>query len=113
MRVVQFWERQEVISGRPLPDQAAIAAVARARGLPVFSAGPRFRRCSRRTAAALGEGRYDDLFIDVIHPFTAAGQACLAATLAEALAEPPPASRGENGAHESPSLPRPHQHQLR
>jgi len=113
VRVVQFWERQEVISGRPLPDQAAIAAVARARGLPVFSAGPRFRRCSHRTAAALGERRYDDLFIDVIHPFTAAGQACLAATLAEALAEQPPASRGENGSHESPSLHRPHQRQLR
>ena len=113
VHMVQFWERQEVIAGRPLPDQAAIAAVARARGVPVLSAGPRFRRCSHRSAAALGERRFDDLFIDVIHPFTAAGQACLAATLAEALADPPPAGRGENGSHEPPSLHRPHQRHLR
>lgn len=107
VHLVQFWERQEVIAGQPLPDQAAIAAVARRHGVPLLSAGPRFRRCSQRTAAALGEQRYDDLFIDVIHPFTPAGQACLAAVLAEALQgdSAPEAGGGENGRIAVPSAP--------
>lgn len=96
VRAVQFWERSEVIEGRPLPDHAAIAAVLRAQGVPAVQSGPAFRRCSHRA----GHG-YDDLFVDKIHPFTPAGQACLAGVLEQALAAPaagqtaphPPAGR--------------------
>ena len=83
LRAVQFWERSEVIDGRPLPDHAAIAAVLRAHAVPTLQSGPAFRRCSRRAAQG-----YDDLFVDRIHPFTPAGQACLAGVLEQALNQP-------------------------
>ncbi len=93
VRAVQFWERSEVIDGRPLPDHAAIAAVLRGQGVPAVQSGPAFRRCSRRA-----EHGYDDLFVDQIHPFTPAGQACLAGVLEQALATP---AAGQTAPHQA------------
>ncbi len=78
--VVQFWERRELVSGVPLAEHDAIAALLRQERIPAVQAGPIFRRCSRRA-----DHGYDDLVVDRIHPFTAAGQACLAEAIAEAL----------------------------
>ncbi|MCT0232997.1 hypothetical protein [Synechococcus sp. CS-1327] len=78
--VVQFWEQRELVSGEPLAENREIAALLRQERIPAVQAGPLFRRCSRRA-----DHGYDDLLVDVIHPFTAAGQTCLAEAMAQAL----------------------------
>lgn len=72
---VQHWERQE-IDQQPLPGHHAIAKVLKRHQIPVVQGGPLFRGC----------GPLDDLYTDAIHPYTAAGQACLAEAIRQAMA---------------------------
>lgn len=83
VRAVQFWERSEVESGRPLPDHAAVLELLRRLQVPVVQAGPRFQRCGRESPSGI-----QGLFVDRIHPFTAAGQDCLAIVMLQALQQP-------------------------
>lgn len=78
---VQFADRQETASGQLQPGNRWIAAVLRQEGIPSLQAGPIFRAC----------GPVASLYSDHIHPYTAAGQACLAKAIARALALPAPA----------------------
>lgn len=72
---VQFWERDEIRSGRPHAGHAAIAKVLSDHGITPVQAGPFFRGC----------GSLDDLFTDSIHPYTESGQDCLARVIVKAL----------------------------
>lgn len=73
---VQFADRQEAATGSLQPANRWIAHQLRQDGVPSVQAGPIFRRC----------GPIASLYTDDIHPYTAAGQACLAQAIREALA---------------------------
>ena len=72
---VQFWDKDEIISGTPHPGHGEIKTVLLEYGIEPTQSGPVFKQC-----APLSE-----LFTDSIHPFTAVGQACLAKTIMRAL----------------------------
>jgi hypothetical protein len=76
--VVQFANRQEAISGELQPGSRWINQLLRQEGIPSVQAGPIFRGC----------GPIASLYTDGIHPYTAAGQACLAKAIQQALALP-------------------------
>lgn len=73
--VVQFADHQEAATGRLSPANGWIREVARQEGVPSLQAGPIFRGC----------GPIATLYTDGIHPYTAAGQACLAKAITLAL----------------------------
>jgi hypothetical protein len=73
--VVQFWERGEVAGGQPFAGHQEIAQVLKRHGVQPIQSGPQFRKCGSLSA----------LYTDDIHPYTAAGQACLADTILKAL----------------------------
>lgn len=75
--VVQFADRQEASSGDLQPGNHWIARVLDEEGIASLQAGPIFRGC----------GAIDQLYVDAIHPYTQAGQACLAKAIAKALAQ--------------------------
>jgi hypothetical protein len=72
---VQFADREEVRSGRLQPANRWINALLQQHGVPSLQAGPVFRSC----------GPIGSLYTDGIHPYTAAGQACLALAIQQAL----------------------------
>ena len=72
---VQFADRQEAASGSLQPANRWIAHQLQQAGVPSVQAGPIFRRC----------GPIASLYTDGIHPYTAAGQACLAQAIRQAL----------------------------
>ena len=76
--VVQFWERDEVRAMQPYSGHAQIARVLQRHGLQPVQSAAVFRSC----------GTLDDLYIDHIHPYTAAGQACLARAILQAVQGP-------------------------
>lgn len=78
--VVQFADRQEAATGQFSPANGWIRAVVRQEGVPSLQAGPIFRGC----------GPISTLYTDAIHPYTAAGQACLARAITLALRQPAP-----------------------
>ncbi len=73
---VQFADREEVPSGQLQPGNRWIHEPLQQPGVPSLQAGPVFRSC----------GPIDSLYSDGIHPYTAAGQACLARAIQQALA---------------------------
>ncbi|MDC3008754.1 hypothetical protein OA002_01245 [bacterium] len=73
---VQFPDREEAASGRLQPGNRWIAELLQSEAVPAVQAGPIFRRC----------GPISTLYTDGIHPHTAAGQACLAHAIEQALA---------------------------
>jgi hypothetical protein len=73
--VLQYWEQGEIRADQPYSGHAAIAHVLQDQGIQPVQAGPIFRRC----------GPLATLFTDAIHPYTAAGQACLARSILQAL----------------------------
>jgi len=75
---VQFADRQEAASGSLQPGNAWITQVLQQEGVPSVQAGPIFRSC----------GLIASLYTDLIHPYTGAGQACLAKAIQQALALP-------------------------
>ncbi len=75
---VQFADRQEAASGSLQPGNAWITQVLQQAGVPSLQAGPFFRSC----------GPINSLYTDGIHPYTAAGQACLARAIQQALQLP-------------------------
>lgn len=75
IRAVQFWDKDEIATGTPQPGHAAIKAVLAEYNIQPIQSGPVFQSC-----APLAE-----LFTDSIHPYTPAGQACLADTIMLAL----------------------------
>jgi len=75
---VQFADRKEAASGQFQPGNAWIAQLLKAEGVPAVQAGPIFRSC----------GPIASLYSDGIHPYTAAGQACLARAIEQALQLP-------------------------
>ena len=75
VRVVQFADRQEAASGALHPGHHWIAQALLQEGVPSVQAGPIF----------LGCGPIASLYTDGIHPYTAAGQACLAKAIQKAL----------------------------
>jgi len=76
--VVQFWNRDELLSGSPEPGHSLIASQLEDLKIPVIQSKTIFYKCSA--------GSFNSLFIDHIHPYTDAGQQCLSKTLAYALA---------------------------
>jgi hypothetical protein len=72
---VQFADRQEASTGALQPGNRWIAQALQQEGVPSVQAGPIFRDC----------GPIDSLYSDGIHPYTAAGQACLAKAIRLAL----------------------------
>jgi hypothetical protein len=77
---VQFADGEETRSGKLHPSNRWIHEVLQQQGVPSLQAGPVFRSC----------GLIDSLYSDSIHPYTAAGQACLARAIQQALALSPP-----------------------
>lgn len=75
---VQFADRQEASTGALQPGNRWIAQTLQQEGVPSVQAGPIFRDC----------GPIDSLYSDGIHPYTAAGQACLARAIEQALQLP-------------------------
>jgi hypothetical protein len=73
--VVQFADREEARSGELQAGNRWIQQVLDQEGIPSIQAGPIFRSC----------GTIDSLYSDVIHPYTAQGQACLAKAIQQAL----------------------------
>ena len=72
---VQFANREEARSGQLQLGNQWIAKVLRQERIPSLQTGPVFRSC----------GPIDSLYTDGIHPYTAAGQACLAKAIEQAL----------------------------
>jgi hypothetical protein len=72
---VQFADRQEADSGSFQSGNRWIAQLLTREGIPSVQAGPIFRSC----------GPIASLYTDGIHPYTAAGQACLAKAIQQAL----------------------------
>ena len=72
---VQFADREEAQTGRLQPGNRWIAELLRSEAVPSIQAGPVFRSC----------GPISSLYSDGIHPYTAAGQACLAKAIGQAL----------------------------
>jgi hypothetical protein len=72
---VQFADREEARSGQLEPGNRWISQVLQQQGVPSLQAAPIFRAC----------GPIDSLYSDGIHPYTAAGQACLAKAIEQAL----------------------------
>jgi hypothetical protein len=77
--VVQFWERQEVKNGLPGLGHKQIMDVLARHEIRVVQSLDYFRACSDNPAR--------ELFVDDIHPYTPAGQKCLADALQSALDE--------------------------
>jgi hypothetical protein len=75
---VQFADRQEATSGALQPGNRSITQLLQQEGVPSVQAGPIFRDC----------GPIASLYSDGIHPYTAAGQACLAKAIEQALQLP-------------------------
>lgn len=75
--VVQFWERDETTSRRPRPQQSLMLELFQGIGVPVIQSGEFFHRCSKNPAV--------DLYVDAIHPYTEAGQSCLADSIEAAV----------------------------
>lgn len=73
--VVQFADRQDVLSGSLSPGHRWIKEVLLKEGVPGIDSSRLFREC----------GPIDRLFVDGIHPYTPAGQACLAKVISQAL----------------------------
>ena len=73
--VVQFADRQEAASGNLQPGNGWIHQLLQQQAIPAIQAGPMFRSC----------GPINRLYSDGIHPYTPAGQACLAQAIARAL----------------------------
>lgn len=73
---VQFADREEAATGTLQPGNRWIAELLQSEAVPAVQAGPIFRRC----------GPISTLYTDGIHPYTAAGQACLAQAIEQALA---------------------------
>jgi len=76
--VLQFADRHEAATGWLSPANGWIAEAVRQEGVPSVQAGPIFRSC----------GPVASLYSDGIHPYTAAGQACLARAILLALSQP-------------------------
>lgn len=72
---VQFADREEAHSSQLKPDNQWIAKVLQLESIHSIQAGPIFRSC----------GAINSLYTDDIHPYTAAGQACLAKAIEQAL----------------------------
>ena len=72
---VQFADREEARNGQLQLGNQWIAQVLKQEGIPSIQAGPIFRSC----------GPIDRLYTDGIHPYTAAGQSCLAKAIKQAL----------------------------
>lgn len=68
--VVQFWERGETASGNPRPEHSALFRLFRDMGVPAIQSIDFFWQCSSSPSV--------DLYVDSIHPYTEAGQECLA-----------------------------------
>ena len=77
--VVQFWERDETVSGNPRAEHALLLDLFREIRIPVVQSGDYFRRCSANPSV--------ELYVDAIHPYTEAGQSCLADAIEAALKE--------------------------
>lgn len=75
--IVQFWERDEMMSGRPRPEHPLLLQLFKEMDVPVVQSADFFRRCSPNPAV--------DLFVDHIHPYTEAGQRCLADAMEAAV----------------------------
>lgn len=75
--VVQFWERQELLSGQAKPGRSQIALLLQELKIPAVQSRLFFLSCSSNPSV--------DLYVDNIHPFTPAGQACLADAIQAAL----------------------------
>ena len=75
---VQFWSREEILTGVPSDGHGLIARVLREQEVPALQSREIFLKCS--------EGDLNSLFIDNIHPFTDDGQNCLFQSLETALA---------------------------
>jgi hypothetical protein len=76
---VQFADRQEATSGTFQPGNHWIAQTFKQEGVPSVQAGPIFRGC----------GSIASLYTDDIHPYTAAGQACVAKAIQQVLRSAP------------------------
>ena len=75
---VQFPDREEARSGKLEAGNRWIAQLLSQEAIPSLQAGPIFSSC----------GPIDSLYTDEIHPYSAAGQACLAKAIQQALAIP-------------------------
>jgi len=75
--VVQFWERGETASGRPRPEHSVLFKLFQDMGVPVIQSNDFFGQCSSSPSV--------DLYVDSIHPYTEAGQECLADAIEAAL----------------------------
>ena len=73
---VQFADRQEAATGTLQPGNGWIAQTLQRQGVANVQAGPIFR----------SSGPIGSVYSDGIHPYTAAGQACLAKAIQKALA---------------------------
>jgi hypothetical protein len=73
---VQFADREEARTGMLQPGNLWIGELLQQEGVPSLQAGPVFRSCAP----------IDRLYTDGIHPYTDAGQACLARAIQQALA---------------------------
>jgi hypothetical protein len=82
---VQFADRQESDCGSSQSGKRWIAQLLTKEGIPRFQAGPIFRSC----------GPIASLYTGGIHPYTAAGQACLAKAIHQALKLVSPLSPGK------------------
>ena len=76
--VVQFADRQEVSNGQFQPGNGWIHQLLQQQRIPSLQAGPLFHSC----------GPISSLYTDGIHPYTPAGQACLAKIIKRALLLP-------------------------
>jgi hypothetical protein len=75
--VVQFWDRKEVESGRPSFAHQEIFDELKRNNVEIVQSYESFKACSSDPAK--------ELFVDAIHPYTLAGQQCLADLLQIAL----------------------------
>ena len=75
--IVQFWERDEMMSGRPRPEHPLLLQLFKEMDVTVVQSADFFRRCSPNPAV--------DLYVDNIHPYTEAGQRCLADAMEAAV----------------------------
>lgn len=79
--VVQFWDREETLSSKLQPSHDWIAKRLASLGIPSVQSGPGFQNCAKEDGFATPAV----LYADGIHPYTSAGQACLARSIEKAL----------------------------
>lgn len=82
LRVLQYWDRNETLTGQPKPGHEAIAALLDQHAVETLQSGPLMAACARHQGSMPSA-----LFVDEIHPYTVLGQQCLAAAMVKSLTQ--------------------------